>query len=75
MYSSKIAVLISEYDAGNRSPLLVLEVYTAIEQMVSYHGNKESKAIADSDFENEEALKNGIEWLRRKINAQHLHMT
>jgi hypothetical protein len=67
MSHPNITALIQQYDAGNRSSLLALQVYTAISFRVAKEMNVETQAIADSDFTNDQALQNGIEWLRRKL--------
>ena len=63
--------LIEQYDAGNRSPLLALQVYTVLAMYAEQrHGRSISQKDIDNwNIEDAEALKNGIAFLRRKSST------
>lgn len=73
MRNRKVIELIDLYDAGRRDHGLQLMVFTAITHFVATGDTAESEDIEDGDFADPEALKNGVEWLRRKLLANHLN--
>lgn len=73
MRNRKVAELIEMYDNGRRDKGLQLMTYTAIEHFVAQGSTSESEDIEDGNFADDEALKNGIEYLRRKMKANHLN--
>jgi hypothetical protein len=74
MTNKHVADLIKEYDAGRRDDLFQLLVYHALYNFFERRGvQTEADDIADAKFKDEEALANGVEYLRRKYNANHLN--
>jgi hypothetical protein len=71
MRNQQVQELIQEFDAGNQSPLLCLKVFT---ELAAEAENRNGRGITKQDIEgwdigDADALKKGIEYLRRKVNA------
>lgn len=73
MTNKHVSDLIKEYDAGRRDDVIQLKVHRALYHFVSRGVSEEAEDIEDGEFKDEEALANGVEYLRRKYNANHLN--